>query len=167
MKTSALTAPTINAGFTDGGVWDQASVRRCHMTVQGNEVASFSLKSGRRSWLRSRARILARPQVMCYLSKHAGVSCSGIQAPNATLQEPLNSTLFGHCTSLLYKNVWRFCNMSTSPAKFMWRTFVVVQHHSTSTLFELDLDVYSICVLADRVYCSGWGFEAVVSKARL
>ena len=61
----------INDWFTDGRIWDQASVRRCHMTVQDNEVVSFSLMAERRSWLRSRPPNLTGPQAICYLSKHA------------------------------------------------------------------------------------------------
>ena len=44
----------INDGLTDGGIWDQASVRRCHVTVNGDEIASFSLPAEGRSGLRSR-----------------------------------------------------------------------------------------------------------------
>ena len=39
---------TLNGAFTDGGIWDQASARRQHMTFQGDEVASFLVPAERR-----------------------------------------------------------------------------------------------------------------------
>ena len=36
--------------FTDDGIWDQATVRRCHMTVKGIDVVdTVSLPADRRS----------------------------------------------------------------------------------------------------------------------
>ena len=52
------------------------------------------------------------------------------------------------------------------------RQFHVAHLRGCSTLInkhtcELDIDVYSICVPADKAHCSGCAFDAVVSKARL
>ena len=45
----SIDGTSINDGFTDGGMCDQASVRHCHMTVKDDEIAFSSLSVERRS----------------------------------------------------------------------------------------------------------------------
>ena len=150
----SIDGSNIDDAFTDGRIWDQASVRRQHTTVKGYEVASSLVCAEKR---------LRTPQHPTHL----------------TGRDPLEHPVFGPRSQTRVSGSPRTPNCWVGlqeSAVFLQhenvsRKFHVAHFRGCPTLFnkhtfEPDLSVELIYVPPDKAHCCGWAFEAVLSKAR-
>ena len=141
LEDFSIDGTSIDDGFTDGGIWYQASVRRQHMTVKD---ASFSLLAARRPWApqlpatfdratSDRLLVLTRISNLCL-------------DPGPTRGSPgsIENYISGPWHSVLCKHLQSFFKKKTSLASFTWLTFVFAPS-SSCIRFELHLEVKLMC----------------------
>ena len=160
----SIACTSVNDGFTDGGISDP--VRRQHMTFKDDEIASFSLRAERRP---------KAPQPLAKFDRAASDLLSEQTRlsifcwnPGPTRGSPgaIENHIVGRWHSVALQEAAELLQHEDMTCQFHVTHFRGCATFFNKHMVELDLEVKSIYVPADKAHGSGWASKAVVSTVR-